>query len=116
MSNKRSKRSKLDSMIHLIYVHIYSNSNSVVLEHEEFKQINRIFLIDTCTCIHTTILCTPLTKRGCIRIDFDKVQCLHFVDLNYCGRHHPCLNGGICKNTAPDSYQCTCYEGFSGVN
>lgn len=37
-------------------------------------------------------------------------------DLNYCGRHHPCLNGGICKNTAPDSYECTCYEGFSGVN
>lgn len=39
-----------------------------------------------------------------------------FLDLNYCGRHHPCLNGGICKNTAPDSYECTCYEGFSGVN
>ncbi|CAB3372126.1 Hypothetical predicted protein [Cloeon dipterum] len=37
-------------------------------------------------------------------------------DLNYCGTHEPCLNGGTCKNTAPDNYQCACLEGFSGTN
>ncbi|XP_069118593.1 protein jagged-1b-like isoform X2 [Argopecten irradians] len=37
-------------------------------------------------------------------------------DLNYCGRHQPCQNDGICKNTAPDNYDCTCPDGFSGVN
>ncbi|XP_071054317.1 protein jagged-1b isoform X3 [Onthophagus taurus] len=37
-------------------------------------------------------------------------------DLNYCGTHEPCLNGGTCENTAPDAYHCTCPEGFSGVN
>ncbi|KRT83207.1 EGF-like domain containing protein, partial [Oryctes borbonicus] len=37
-------------------------------------------------------------------------------DLNYCGTHEPCLNGGTCENTAPDAYQCTCPDGFSGVN
>lgn len=39
-----------------------------------------------------------------------------FSDLNYCGTHEPCLNGGTCANTAPDNYLCTCPEGFSGVN
>ena len=38
------------------------------------------------------------------------------LDLNYCGRHHPCQNDGICKNTAPDQYECTCPEGYSGTN
>ncbi|KAK3092241.1 hypothetical protein FSP39_000187 [Pinctada imbricata] len=37
-------------------------------------------------------------------------------DLNFCGRHHPCQNEGICKNTAPDQYECTCLEGYSGTN
>ncbi|KAK6638759.1 hypothetical protein RUM43_007027 [Polyplax serrata] len=37
-------------------------------------------------------------------------------DLNYCGTHEPCLNGGTCENTAPDQYLCTCSEGFSGAN
>ncbi|XP_044728206.1 protein jagged-1b isoform X2 [Chrysoperla carnea] len=37
-------------------------------------------------------------------------------DLNYCGTHEPCQNDGTCANTAPDSYLCTCPEGFSGVN
>ena len=38
------------------------------------------------------------------------------LDLNYCGTHEPCLNGGTCENVAPDKYRCTCPEGFSGVN
>uniref|UniRef100_A0A8C6T537 Delta-like protein n=1 Tax=Neogobius melanostomus TaxID=47308 RepID=A0A8C6T537_9GOBI len=37
-------------------------------------------------------------------------------DLNYCGTHQPCLNGGKCINTGPDKYQCTCAEGYSGAN
>ncbi|XP_071447350.1 protein jagged-1b-like [Hetaerina americana] len=37
-------------------------------------------------------------------------------DLNYCGTHEPCLNGGTCENTAPDKHNCTCPEGFSGLN
>ncbi|KAF3703085.1 Protein jagged-2 [Channa argus] len=37
-------------------------------------------------------------------------------DLNYCGRHRPCLNGGTCMNTEPDEYQCACPQGFSGKN
>lgn len=38
------------------------------------------------------------------------------TDLNYCGTHEPCLNGGTCENTAPDNYHCTCPDGFSGSN
>lgn len=38
------------------------------------------------------------------------------LDLNYCGTHEPCLNGGTCKSTAPDRYTCTCPEGFGGTN
>ncbi|XP_048667271.1 protein jagged-1 isoform X3 [Marmota marmota marmota] len=36
-------------------------------------------------------------------------------DLNYCGTHQPCLNGGTCSNTGPDKYQCSCPEGYSGA-
>jgi len=39
-----------------------------------------------------------------------------FADLNYCGRHEPCKNGGTCENPAPDQYSCTCRDGFSGPN
>ncbi|XP_072525671.1 protein jagged-1b isoform X3 [Salminus brasiliensis] len=37
-------------------------------------------------------------------------------DLNYCGTHQPCLNGGTCSNTGPDKYQCSCADGYSGAN
>ncbi|XP_041832212.1 protein jagged-2b isoform X2 [Melanotaenia boesemani] len=37
-------------------------------------------------------------------------------DLNYCGRHHPCVNGGTCMNTEPDEYHCSCPQGYSGKN
>ncbi|XP_055880316.1 protein jagged-1-like [Biomphalaria glabrata] len=37
-------------------------------------------------------------------------------DLNYCGRHHPCKNNGLCRNTNPDTYDCSCPVGFSGKN
>ncbi|MED6273051.1 Protein jagged-1, partial [Characodon lateralis] len=35
-------------------------------------------------------------------------------DLNYCGTHQPCKNGGTCINTEPNEYQCECQEGFRG--
>uniref|UniRef100_A0A673CSW2 Delta-like protein n=1 Tax=Sphaeramia orbicularis TaxID=375764 RepID=A0A673CSW2_9TELE len=35
-------------------------------------------------------------------------------DLNYCGRHQPCVNGGTCMNTEPDEYYCACPLGYSG--
>lgn len=37
-------------------------------------------------------------------------------DLNYCGTHHPCVNGGTCMNSEPDEYNCACPEGYSGKN
>ncbi|KAK1785336.1 hypothetical protein P4O66_018714 [Electrophorus voltai] len=37
-------------------------------------------------------------------------------DLNYCGNHLPCKNGGTCINTEPNEYQCVCQEGFLGRN
>ncbi|XP_076023612.1 protein jagged-2b isoform X2 [Genypterus blacodes] len=35
-------------------------------------------------------------------------------DLNYCGRHQPCINGGTCINSEPDEYKCACPQGYSG--
>lgn len=37
-------------------------------------------------------------------------------DLNYCGSHHPCTNGGTCINAEPDQYRCACPDGYSGKN
>ncbi|XP_053736092.1 protein jagged-2b isoform X1 [Synchiropus splendidus] len=34
-------------------------------------------------------------------------------DLNYCGRHQPCVNGGTCMNTEPE-FSCACPQGYSG--
>ena len=39
-----------------------------------------------------------------------------FADLNYCGTHRPCKNGGTCMNTEPDEYSCACPDGYSGKN
>lgn len=38
------------------------------------------------------------------------------TDLDYCGRHKPCLNGGICKNTNITSqpFHCICPRGWKG--
>ncbi|KAI9538692.1 hypothetical protein NQZ68_012345 [Dissostichus eleginoides] len=38
------------------------------------------------------------------------------LDLNYCGTHQPCKNGGTCTNTEPNEYHCECQEGFRGRN
>ncbi|UYV78311.1 JAG1 [Cordylochernes scorpioides] len=35
-------------------------------------------------------------------------------DLNFCGTHEPCKNGGTCEHVTLDEYVCTCPEGFSG--
>uniref|UniRef100_H0VCB6 Delta-like protein n=1 Tax=Cavia porcellus TaxID=10141 RepID=H0VCB6_CAVPO len=37
-------------------------------------------------------------------------------DLNYCGSHRPCVNGGTCINVEPDQYRCACPDGYSGKN
>ncbi|XP_031436723.1 protein jagged-2-like [Clupea harengus] len=37
-------------------------------------------------------------------------------DLNYCGTHQPCRNGGICSNPEPGQYSCQCPQGYSGRN
>lgn len=40
----------------------------------------------------------------------------YLPDLNYCGRHLPCVNGGTCMNTEPDQYHCACPPGYTGKN
>lgn len=53
----------------------------------------------------------------CFNLSFnDFFSCLSCADLNYCGTHEPCQNGGTCENPAPDEYLCKCPEGFSGMN
>ncbi|XP_075904907.1 protein jagged-1a-like isoform X2 [Nelusetta ayraudi] len=37
-------------------------------------------------------------------------------DLNTCATLQPCLNGATCSNTGPDKFQCSCPDGFSGVD
>ncbi|KAK0133822.1 Protein jagged-2 [Merluccius polli] len=70
-------------------------------------------LCDECTpfpgCMHGT--CGVPWKCNCER-NWGGLLC--DKDLNYCGRHHPCVNGGTCMNTEPDEYQCICPQGYSG--
>uniref|UniRef100_A0A0L8GNU4 EGF-like domain-containing protein n=1 Tax=Octopus bimaculoides TaxID=37653 RepID=A0A0L8GNU4_OCTBM len=72
-------------------------------------------LCDQCSpypgCLHGT--CREPWECNCAR-NWGGILCNK--DLNYCGTYQPCLNGGICQNTKPDEYSCTCSKGFSGGN
>lgn len=72
---------------------------------------------DRCTRTPRIIILPPSnydTYILCLYAPTRYVFCV--PDLNYCGTHEPCLNGGTCKSTAPDRYTCTCPEGFGGAN
>ncbi|XP_067097455.1 protein jagged-2b isoform X3 [Osmerus mordax] len=60
-------------------------------------------------CIHGT--CVNPWQCSCER-NWGGLLC--DKDLNYCGRHQPCVNGGTCMNTEPDEYHCACPDGYSG--
>ncbi|XP_054474229.1 protein jagged-2b isoform X4 [Anoplopoma fimbria] len=60
-------------------------------------------------CVHGT--CNIQWQCNCER-NWGGLLC--DKDLNYCGRHHPCVNGGTCMNTEPDEYHCACPRGYSG--
>uniref|UniRef100_A0A1A8JSD7 Delta-like protein n=3 Tax=Nothobranchius kuhntae TaxID=321403 RepID=A0A1A8JSD7_NOTKU len=62
-------------------------------------------------CVHGT--CNLPWQCNCER-NWGGLMC--DKDLNYCGRHQPCVNGGTCMNTEPDEYHCACPLGFSGKN
>uniref|UniRef100_A0A1A8CXW6 Delta-like protein n=1 Tax=Nothobranchius kadleci TaxID=1051664 RepID=A0A1A8CXW6_NOTKA len=62
-------------------------------------------------CVHGT--CNLPWQCNCER-NWGGLMC--DKDLNYCGRHQPCINGGTCMNTEPDEYHCACPQGFSGKN
>uniref|UniRef100_A0A3B3SLC4 EGF-like domain-containing protein n=1 Tax=Paramormyrops kingsleyae TaxID=1676925 RepID=A0A3B3SLC4_9TELE len=70
-------------------------------------------LCDQCVtfpgCVHGS--CTEPWKCVC---DTNWGGLLCDKDLNYCGTHQPCKNGGTCANTEPNEYQCLCQEGFRG--
>ncbi|XP_029111268.1 protein jagged-2 [Scleropages formosus] len=72
-------------------------------------------LCDQCVtfpgCVHGS--CTEPWKCVC---DTNWGGLLCDKDLNYCGTHQPCKNGGTCANTEPNEYQCLCQEGFRGRN
>ncbi|XP_063061440.1 protein jagged-1b [Engraulis encrasicolus] len=75
----------------------------------------RGLLCDECEtfpgCVHGT--CTEPWKCVC---DTNWGGLLCDKDLNYCGTHSPCRNGGTCANTEPNEYQCVCQDGFRGRN
>ncbi|XP_038582849.1 protein jagged-2b isoform X3 [Micropterus salmoides] len=60
-------------------------------------------------CVHGT--CNNPWQCNCER-NWGGLLC--DKDLNYCGRHQPCVNGGTCMNTEPDEYYCACPQGYSG--
>ncbi|KAI4874357.1 hypothetical protein NFI96_022214 [Prochilodus magdalenae] len=62
-------------------------------------------------CVHGT--CTDPWKCVC---DTNWGGLLCDKDLNYCGNHQPCKNGGTCINTEPNEYNCVCQDGFLGRN
>uniref|UniRef100_A0A7N6AA37 Delta-like protein n=1 Tax=Anabas testudineus TaxID=64144 RepID=A0A7N6AA37_ANATE len=62
-------------------------------------------------CVHGT--CTLPWQCKC-KTNWGGLLC--DKDLNYCGRHQPCVNGGTCMNTEPDEYHCACPQGYSGKN
>ncbi|XP_066560149.1 protein jagged-1 isoform X3 [Amia ocellicauda] len=62
-------------------------------------------------CVHGS--CTEPWKCVC---DTNWGGLLCDKDLNFCGTHQPCRNGGTCANTEPNEYQCVCQEGFRGRN
>ncbi|KAL7870421.1 hypothetical protein SRHO_G00079180 [Serrasalmus rhombeus] len=62
-------------------------------------------------CVHGT--CNEPWKCVC---DTNWGGLLCDKDLNYCGNHQPCKNGGTCINTEPNEYNCMCQDGFLGRN
>ncbi|XP_043540050.1 protein jagged-1b isoform X2 [Chiloscyllium plagiosum] len=62
-------------------------------------------------CIHGT--CSEPWQCDC-ETNWGGILC--DKDLNYCGTHQPCQNGGTCENAEPNEYQCICSEGFGGQN
>ncbi|KAH0631568.1 hypothetical protein JD844_005962 [Phrynosoma platyrhinos] len=62
-------------------------------------------------CVHGS--CTEPWKCDC-ETNWGGLLC--DKDLNYCGSHYPCKNGGTCANKEPNEYECLCLEGFSGRN
>uniref|UniRef100_A0A3Q3BKG6 Delta-like protein n=1 Tax=Kryptolebias marmoratus TaxID=37003 RepID=A0A3Q3BKG6_KRYMA len=62
-------------------------------------------------CVHGT--CNVPWQCNCER-NWGGLMC--DKDLNYCGSHQPCVNGGTCMNTEPDEYHCACPQGYSGKN
>ncbi|KAM7367654.1 hypothetical protein PAMP_013939 [Pampus punctatissimus] len=60
-------------------------------------------------CVHGT--CNNPWQCNCER-NWGGLLC--DKDLNYCGRHQPCVNGGTCMNPEPDEYYCACPQGYSG--
>ncbi|XP_054855899.1 protein jagged-1-like isoform X2 [Eublepharis macularius] len=62
-------------------------------------------------CVHGS--CTEPWKCDC-ETNWGGLLC--DKNLNYCGSHRPCKNGGTCANKEPDEYECLCPEGFHGRN
>ena len=43
-----------------------------------------------------------------------KLLILYFLDIDDCAAQ-PCLNGGVCTDKV-NGYQCSCSDGYAGVN